>query len=108
MEKEQTNMLFIPRGIKSEKEIFSNITKKGLIRIIFGVLMSLAICSVVIIFKSTSTTFLIFFILTFVNVLANINDKNLNVSIVDQINTIYKYYKRQKIYLYKKMTSFHV
>lgn len=101
MELEEKETLYIPLGLKTRTEIFDGFGKEELLKSIIASLVS-AIIDAVIYFISKSTAFCVVFILSSIagSVMMLTKDQT-NISVVDQMKFMVKFYKSQKIYRYK-------
>ena len=93
--------LYIPQGLKVDKEIFDGFGKKEMIRamIIFAILMGVDL--VILLFKRS---IIVFMIIVLVSASASImitqKDRS-NISVFDQVKYMIKFHKSQKYYKYK-------
>lgn len=93
--------LYIPQGLKVDKEIFDGFGKKEMIRAvtIFSILMM--IDGVVYLFKKNIIIFIITMLISAsASIMMTQKDKS-NISAYDQIKYMIRFYKSQKYYKYK-------
>jgi hypothetical protein len=99
---EQENQtLYIPMGVKPENEIFSGFGKKQLIQSVIGSFGAGVVSFVSwIIAKNVATPIVILLVGVIGSVMMTTKDHS-NLSVVDQVIHMVKFYRRQKIFPYR-------
>lgn len=97
--------LYIPLGLKTTTEIFDGFGKEELFKSIVVSLVAAAI-DVAVYFITKSTAFCVAFILSTIagSVMMLTKDKT-NISVVDQIKFMVRFYRSQKVYRYKYLNE---
>lgn len=93
--------LFIPQGIKMEKELFEGFTKQEIPNVIFGVIVS-SIAGIFM-YMYGMPDVQIFIRMTFiigVSVAVSIREPTTNLCMVDYVKTLYKFQIKQKRFIY--------
>ena len=101
-ENESIDTLYIPTGLKTEKEIYTGFGKNELIQAVIGTVI-IAVLDVLIslIILNNLPAFIIVLLLgIFVSVMCVQKDIT-NLSVLDMTVNLYKYMRSQKIYYYK-------
>lgn len=98
MEKDK---LYIPQGLKVEKEIFQGFSKKEMTRAFIICLITMAVNALIYLFTKNTMRFII---ITLSGITASImvtqKDRS-NISVFDQVRFMIRYHKSQKYYPYK-------
>lgn len=101
-ENESIDTLYIPTGLKTEKEIYTGFGKKELIQAVIGIVI-IAVLDILIslLILNNLPAFIIVLLLgIFVSVMCVQKDIT-NLSVLDMTVNLYKYMRSQKIYYYK-------
>lgn len=103
-EQENIDTLYIPTGLKTQKEIYSGFGKKELIQAIIGTLIisAIDILFVLVIFNNLPVFIIVLLLGIFTSVMCVQKDVT-NLSVLDMIVNLYKYMKSQKKYHYKAL-----
>ena len=101
MESNEKHTLYIPQGLKTQVEIFDGFGKEELFKTIIITLIA-ALVDGVIYLITKNTAIAVVFILTAIagSVMMLTKDKT-NISVVDQIGFMIKFFRSQKKYKYK-------
>lgn len=98
MEKDK---LYIPQGLKVEKEIFQGFSKKEMTRAFIISLIIMSINALIYLFTKNTLRFII---ITLSGITASVmitqKDRS-NISVFDQVKFMVKFHKSQKYYPYK-------
>jgi uncharacterized membrane protein len=103
-EQENIDTLYIPTGLKTQKEIYSGFGKNELIQAIIGTLVISAIdvLFVLIIFNNLPV-FIIVLLMGIITSVMCVQKDITNLSVLDMIVNLFKYMKSQKKYHYKAL-----
>ena len=101
-EQENLDTLYIPTGLKTQKEIYSGFGKKELIQAVIGtfVISVLDVLFVLVIFNNLPL-FVIVLLLGIITSVMCVQKDVTNLSVLDMIVNLYKFMKSQKKYHYK-------
>ena len=101
-ENESIDTLYIPTGLKTEKEIYTGFGKNELIQAVIGTVIIAAVDMLIsLIILNNLPAFIIVLLLgIFVSVMCVQKDIT-NLSVLDMTVNLYKYMRSQKIYYYK-------
>lgn len=101
-ENESIDTLYIPIGLKTEKEIYTGFGKNELIQAVIGTVIIAAVDILIsLIILNNLPAFIIVLLLgIFVSVMCVHKDIT-NLSVLDMTVNLYKYMRSQKIYYYK-------
>lgn len=101
MQDSEKHTLYIPQGLKTQVEIFDGFGKEELFKTIIITLIA-ALVDGVIYLITKNTSIAVVFILTAIagSVMMLTKDKT-NISVVDQIGFMIKFFRSQKKYKYK-------
>ena len=101
-ENENIDTLYIPTGLKTEKEIYTGFGKNELIQAVIGTVIIAAVDILIsLIILNNLPAFIIVLLLgIFVSVMCVQKDIT-NLSVLDMTVNLYKYMRSQKIYYYK-------
>jgi len=93
--------LYIPMGVKPEAEIFSGFGRKQLVQAVIGSLGA-GVVAAIIWFVSGSVTSTVITVLAGIagSVMMTTKDQS-NLSVVDQLQNMFRFYKSQKYYPYR-------
>lgn len=101
-ENESIDTLYIPTGLKTEKEIYTGFGKNELIQAVIGTVI-IAVLDVLIslsILNNLPAFIIVLLLGIFVSVMCVQKDIT-NLSVLDMTVNLYKYMRSQKIYYYK-------
>jgi uncharacterized membrane protein len=103
-EQENIDTLYIPTGLKTQKEIYSGFGKNELIQAIIGTLVISAIdvLFVLVIFNNLPV-FIIVLLMGIITSVMCVQKDVTNLSVLDMIVNLFKYMKSQKKYHYKAL-----
>jgi hypothetical protein len=101
-ENESIDTLYIPTGLKTEKEIYSGFGKNELVQAVIGTVIIAAVDILIsLIILNNLPAFIIVLLLgIFVSVMCVHKDIT-NLSVLDMTVNLYKYMRSQKVYYYK-------
>jgi hypothetical protein len=101
-ENENIDTLYIPTGLKTEKEIYTGFGKNELIQAVIGtvIIAALDILISLIILNNLPAFIIVLLLGVFVSVMCVQKDIT-NLSVLDMTVNLYKYMRSQKIYYYK-------
>lgn len=101
-ENENIDTLYIPTGLKTEKEIYTGFGKNELIQAVIGTVIIAAVDILIsLIILNNLPAFIIVLLLgIFMSVMCVQKDIT-NLSVLDMTVNLYKYMRSQKIYYYK-------
>ena len=98
---EKDNKLYIPLGVRSDREIFSGFGRRQLLHAIIGTVCFAAIALLVYFLSKNIAFVLIVFMFGVVgSVMMSTKDQS-NLSVVDQVQNIIRFMKGQKFYPYR-------
>ena len=101
-ESENIDTLYIPTGLKTEKEIYTGFGKNELIQAVIGtvIIATVDILISLIILNNLPAFIIVLLLGIFVSVMCVQKDIT-NLSVLDMTVNLYKYMRSQKIYYYK-------
>ncbi|HEX2925670.1 MAG TPA: hypothetical protein VHP38_05360 [Ruminiclostridium sp.] len=103
-DEENRDTLYIPAGLKTQKEIYSGFGKNELWQAIIGILVigGLDAFFSLLVFKNIPVFVILLLLGIFVSVMCVQKDVT-NLSVLDMVENLYKYMRSQKKYYYKSL-----
>ena len=95
------NKLYIPLGVKTEREFFNGFGRKQLFQAIIGTLCFGGIAAVVyLLTRNVAFTLVVLMFGIAGSVMMTTRDQS-NLSVVDQVQNLLRFYRGQKVYPYR-------